>query len=120
MSRRVNYTYIQNLYNYTCRKDLQSTTIVPLPDRLRLYRELQRSRKKKLFKVLTENIDSLGTLDQVGENPKLEKESDGVRDAIKLVCLLCDSKCQVFDINHLRYELFCSKKFIWGKTAYDP
>ena len=24
-------------------------------------------------------------------------------------------KCQVLDINHLRYELFCSKKFIWGK-----
>ena len=65
--------------------------------------------KKKSFKVLTENIDSLGTLDQLGEKPTLEKESDGVRDAIKLVCLLYDSKCQVFDINHLRYKLFCSK-----------
>ena len=54
------------------------------------------------------------------EKPTLEKESDGVRDAIKLVCLLYDSKCQVFDINHLRYKSFCSKKFIWGQTAADP
>ena len=45
------------------------------------------------------------------EKPTLEKESNDVRDAIKLVRLLYDSKCQVFDINHLRYELFCSKKF---------
>ena len=64
---------------------------------------------KKSFKVLSENLDSLGTLDQLGEKPTLEKESDGVHDAIKLVCLLYDSKCQVFDINHLRYKLFCSK-----------
>ena len=47
--------------------------------------------------------------------PTFEKESDGVLDVIKLVCLLYDSKCQVFDINHLRYKLFSSKKFIWGK-----
>ena len=66
--------------------------------------------KKKSFKVLSENIDSLGTLDQLGRRPTLEKESDGVRDAIKLVCLFYDSKCQVFDdINHLRCKLFCSK-----------
>ena len=65
--------------------------------------------KKKSFKVLSENIDSLGTLDQLGEKPTLEKESDGIRDAIKLVYLLYDSKCQVFDINHLRYKLFCGK-----------
>ena len=49
--------------------------------------------KKKSFKVLSENIDSLGTLDQLGEKPILVKESDGVRDAIKLVCLLYDPKC---------------------------
>ena len=44
------------------------------------------------------------------EKPTLEKESDGVRDAIKLVCLLDDPKCQALDINHLQYKLFCSKK----------
>ena len=51
---------------------------------------------------MKENINCLGTLDQLGEKPTLEKESDGVRDAIKLVCLLYESKCQAFDINHLR------------------
>ena len=54
--------------------------------------------KQKSFKVLCENMDSLGTLDQLGEKPTLEKESDGIRDTIKLVCLLYDSKCQVFDM----------------------
>ena len=68
-----------------------------------------RSGKKKSFKVLSKNIDSLGTLDQLGEKPTFEKESDGVPYAIKLVCLLYDSKRQVFDINHLRYKLFYSK-----------
>ena len=40
------------------------------------------------FRVLSENVDNLGTLDQLGEKPTLKKESDGVRDSIKLVCLL--------------------------------
>ena len=71
--------------------------------------------KKKSFKVLSENIDSLGTFDQLGKKPTLEKGSDGVRHAIKLVCLLYDSKCQVFDINHLRYKLFCSKNLSGDK-----
>ena len=75
--------------------------------------------KKKSFKVLSENINSLGTLDQLGEKPTLEKESDDVRDAIKLVCLLYESKCQVFDINHLRYKLFCSKIYL-GKNCRRP
>ena len=65
--------------------------------------------KKKSFKVLSKNIGSLGTLDQLGEKPTFGKESDGVPNAIKLVCLLYDSKRLVFDINHLRYKLFCSK-----------
>ena len=49
------------------------------------------------------------------EKPTFEKESDGVLDMIRLVCLLYDSKCQVFDINHLRYKLFCSKKNLSGE-----
>ena len=85
------HTYPQNLYN-TWRKDLQSTSVVPLPNRLRLYRDLQWNRRKKSSKVLSENIDSLGTFDQLGEKPTLEKESNGVPKAIKLMCLLYDSK----------------------------
>ena len=66
--------------------------------------------KKKSFKVLSENIDKLGTLDQLGEKPTLEKESDGVRDAIKLVCLFYDSKCQVFDINQCKKSNYSCRK----------
>ena len=45
----------------------------------------KRSHSRSLLKIST------------GEKPTLEKENDGVRDAIKLVCLLYDSTCQVFD-----------------------
>ena len=31
------------------------------------------------------------------------------------MCLLYDSKCKVFDINHLRYKLFCSSKNLSGE-----
>ena len=75
--------------------------------------------KRKSFKVLTQNIDSLGTLDELGEKPTLEKESDGVHAVIKLVCLLYDSKYQVFDINQLRYKLFCSKN-LSGENCHRP
>ena len=76
-------------------------------------------RKKKSFKVFSENIDSLRTLDQQREKPTLERESGGVRDTIKLVCLLYDSKYQVFDISHLRYKLFCSKN-LSGENCRRP
>ena len=56
----------------------------------------------------------------LGEKPTLEKEIDGVRDAIELVCLLYDSKCQVFDSNDLRYKLFCSKKNYLQKNCRRP
>ena len=85
-----------------------------MPRRANLYLSTEfiqslEKRSFKSFKVISEKIDSLRILDQLGEKPTLEKESDGVRDAINLVCLLYDSKCQVFDINHLRYKLFCSR-----------
>ena len=71
--------------------------------------------KKKSFKVLSENIDSLGTLDQLGEKPTLEKEVMAFVTRLNWCVYFMTQSVKLFDISHLRYKLFCSKNLSGDK-----
>ena len=55
------------------------------------------------------------------ESANIDVNSNCVKDAIKFVCWLYDVKCKDFDINALRYKLFCQKSLSGQKLppTYD-
>ena len=70
--------------------------------------------KKKTFTILKNKKEQLFHLIDVGDTAVISYESDCVVDAIKFVCWLYDPMCKHFDINTLRYLLFCQKN-VWGE-----
>ena len=70
--------------------------------------------KKKAFTILKNKKEQLFHLIDVGDTVVISYESDCVVDAIKFVCWLYDPTCKHFDINTLRYLLFCQKN-VWGE-----
>ena len=77
--------------------------------------------KKKSFNILKKNINNLIALNEFGNTPDLEPESDVMNDVVKFVCWLYDSTTNIFDIDKLRYKLFCQKNISSEKLppTYD-
>ena len=62
---------------------------------------------------MKEKRDELLWLEDLGSSPILDVNSEYVKDAVKFICWLYD--CDDFDINKLRYKLFCKKNLCGEK-----
>ena len=65
--------------------------------------------KKKSFTTLKKHINDLIALNKFGDSADLDPDSDVIKDVVKFVCWLYDPTERLFDVDNLRYKLFCQK-----------